>query len=186
MKTCLKEIADLYSGIYAKPDPSGDVLYVQVRHFDEAGNFDPSTKPDLKLEGKSKKHLLQSGDILFAVKGNKNRAVLYQSHMAKAVASSVFMVIRIRNKQMILPEYLQWYFNHPQTQAWCSRVARGTNLPSITQEVLENLDIAIPSLQKQIKIVAATALMKKEKAILQQIHALRENQNQQILLQAIN
>ena len=113
-------------------------------------------------------------------------SVLYQNHMRKAVASSVFMVIRIRDIRIVLPEYLSWFLNHPQTQAWCKSEARGSSLLSLTQESLENLELSILPIAKQIKILETTALMKKEKALQQHIHSLRENRNQHLLLQAIN
>jgi len=159
---------------------------VQARHFDEAGAFGRTLKPDLILEGKIEKHLLQPGDILFAVKGYNNFAVQYQSHMAKAVASSVFIVIRIKDARVINPDYLQWYLNHPQTKAWCRRQSRGTDLPSLTQESLENLELTIPSLQRQRSVVEMNALMKKAQGLQRRIDSLRDERNQQLLLQAIN
>lgn len=181
----LKNIATLLSGIYTKSDPDGSVFYVQVRHFDQMGRFDPNLKPELKLAGAIEKHLLQPGDILFSVKGTKNIAFLYQSEMAKAVASSVFMVIRIHDQKIISPEYLQWILNQPQTQIWCNKEARGTNLPSITQVSLENFEFPVPSLQLQTKIVKTNLLMKKEKVLQNQIATLQEYRNQQLLLKSL-
>ncbi len=186
MKKLLKAITILNSGIYAKPNLPGEVFYVQARHFDEAGNFDRTLKPDLTLEGKIEKHLLQPGDILLAVKGYNNFAVQYQSPMAKAVASSVFIVIRIKDTRAITPDYLQWYLNHPQTKAWFRRQSRGTDLPSLTQESLENLELTVPSPQRQKTAVEMNALMKKAQGLQQRIDSLRDHRNQRLLLQAIN
>jgi len=72
LKTKLQNICSIQSGIYVKPDFSGEVVYLQANHFDENGNLSSALIPNLFLTNQTKHHLLQPGDILFAAKGNKN------------------------------------------------------------------------------------------------------------------
>ena len=63
MNKKLKDIVILTSGVYAKPDYSPDTLYLQSVHFDEYGQLDTLLKPQLNIDGKTAKHLLQEGEI---------------------------------------------------------------------------------------------------------------------------
>lgn len=185
MKTDLNSITSLQSGIYANPGRDGQVIYLQARHFDLDGRFDPGFKPDLPLEGKIQKHLLKPNDILFAVKGHRNFAVKYSLDIGPAVASSVFTVIRIRHPDQVIPEYLIWYLNQPQSQAYFQAQSQWSTLPSLNQKTLESLEIRLPSLTKQRSIVAFVALTQKEKALHKRLQSLRESRNQHLILQSI-
>lgn len=185
MKTTLSHIAQLSSGIYTKPDFEGEVYYVQARHFNNDGEFDFSVKPDLRLEGKIEKHLLKAGDILLAVKGSNNFAVHYKGIIEKAVASSTFMVIRLRDQSKVLPDFLNWYLNHPQTQLFFKDKSKGSGIPSISIGSIENLEVYVPTIEKQQTVLKLYDLRKREKELKLQIEKVRENQIQQQLLDSI-
>ena len=185
MKTLLKNIAQLFSGIYTKPDFEGDVYYVQAKHFNNNGEFDFSTKPDLKLDWKIEKHLLRPGDVLLAGKGNNNFAVHYKGIIKQAIASSTFIVIRITDQNTLLPEFLAWYLNHPQTQLFFKDQSKGTDILSLTIRSVKELEIHIPSVKKQRIILELDRLRKDEKDLMTRIATLHEYQIQQQLLQSI-
>lgn len=185
MKSKLKAIAQLISGLYTKPDIDGEVYYVQAKHFNSNGDFDFSVKPDLKLEGKIEKHLLKTGDILLVAKGGNNFAVQYKGLIQKAVASSIFIVIRIKDQDAILADYLTWYLNHPQTQLLLKEYSKGSGIPSIAINVLSELEVYIPPLVKQRTIIELYKLRKKEKEITFYLETLREKYIQQQLLNSI-
>jgi len=184
LKKILKGIAQLSSGIYTKPDLDGEVYYVQAKHFSSDGEFDFSVKPDLRLEGKIEKHLLQTGDILLAVKGSNNFAVSYKGRV-KAVASSTFIVIRLKNQTTVLPDFLVWYLNHTQTQLFFKDKAKGSGIPSISISSIEEMELSIPDIEKQRMILNLSKLRIREKQIRQQLTILRDNYIQQQLLNSI-
>ncbi|HCS21264.1 MAG TPA: restriction endonuclease subunit S [Bacteroidetes bacterium] len=179
MKTLLKDITKIQTGLFAKPSGNGEVVYLQSKHFDENGHLLGELHPDLLSEGISQKHLLKDGDVLFAAKGTKNFAAVYEGHNPTAVASTSFFVIRLTDTT-ILPEYLMWFLNHPTTQTILKNSARGTDIPSIRKSVLEDLEISIPSLAKQRLVIRLATLAKKEYelrlAILQQRKQFIEQQ----------
>lgn len=184
MKTRLQDIATVHSGIYAKPDYQGEVYYVQARHFDSDLEFNTQVKPDLKLEGKITKHLLQKGDVLLAAKGNDNFAVQYKGIIKPAVASSMFIVIRIKDSN-VLPEYLTWYLNLQATQNFLQSTSRGSALPSLTQSLVEQIEIIIPPIQKQKAIVEFQTLRKRERSLYKQLDELKEQEIQTLLLTSL-
>lgn len=177
-------MANLSSGIYATPDLEGDVYYVQAKHFNSDGEFDFTTKAGLRLGGKIERHLLKIGDVLLVAKGSNNFAVHYKG-LVKAVASSTFIIIRLRNQNQILPEYLTWYLNHPQTQLFFKDKSKGSGIPAISINAIEDMELFIPTTEKQQTILNLAKLRTREKQIRQQLTTLRDNYIQQQLLDSI-
>jgi restriction endonuclease S subunit len=89
-------------------------------------------------------------------------------------------------RQRILPEFLAWLMNQPVAQAYLKGQAMGSSIASISKGVLEDLEISIPSIQKQQLILNISRLRNKEIELRQQIEMLRDKQIQQQILQAIN
>ncbi len=162
-------------------------MYLQAKHFDENGILRSSLYPDLKAENISEKHLLQNGDIIFAAKGTKNFAALYESKNLPAVASTSFFVIRLNEdfQDKILPEYLTWYLNRTSSQNYLKSQAVGSSIASISKSVLEELELSIPDLNTQRAILNITHLRNSEKNLKLLIETLREKQIQQQILKAI-
>lgn len=184
MKTALKHITTIQTGVFAKPIQKGEIVYLQSKHFDENGELTEILYPDLNIDSKINKHLLEKGDVLFAAKGTKNFAAWYERDEIPAVASTSFFVIRLQDKN-VLPGYLTWFLNHPSTQQLLKAHARGTSIASISKAVLSELKIPIPDIRKQQLILNIYELRNKEKKLKQQIETLREKEIQQLLINAI-
>jgi restriction endonuclease S subunit len=186
LRITLKHIASIQTGVFAKPIPEGDVIYLQAKHFDEAGQISTGLHPDLMAESISERHLLRQGDVLFAAKGTKNFAAVYNLE-EPAVASTSFFVIRLEEefRHRVLPEFLAWLINHPGAQAYLKGQAMGSSIVSISKGVLEELEISKPSIQKQQLILNISKLRNKEIELRQQIERLRDKQIQQQILNAI-
>ncbi len=184
MKTLVKDITQIQTGLFAKPSGIGELVYLQSKHFDEYGQLHAVLHLDLLSEGISEKHLLKDGDVLFAAKGTKNFAAVFENHNEPSVASTSFFVIRPTDKKL-LPQYLAWVLNSHSTQALLKGKAIGTAIPSISKNVLENLEIAMPSIEIQKTILQIAKLRNKEKSLKQEIETLREKQIQQQIINAI-
>ncbi len=187
MKTTLIHIANIQTGVFAKTELEGEVVYLQAKHFDEQGQLNTMLHPDLKLDKLIERHLLQPGDVLFAAKGTKNFAACYESDDLPAVASTSFFVVRIQDsyRSKILPRYLTWWLNHPNALTYLKGRARGTSIVSISKSALEELEIYIPDMQTQETILKISALRHHELQLKQQLEALREQLIQQTILNAI-
>lgn len=180
----IKHITQIQTGLFAKPLAKGDVVYLQARHFDESGSLLSTLHPDLLAKEISEKHLLKPGDVLFAAKGMKNFAAVFENHNRMAVASTSFFVFRLTDKK-IFPEYFAWFLNSHSTQILLKNQAIGTSIPSISKKVLEGLDIPVPTIKVQKSILQITKFRHKEKILKQKIEALREKQIQQQIINAI-
>ncbi len=184
MKIGLKHIANIQTGVFAKPIYKGEIIYLQANHFDEKGRLNTLLQPNLNSTGIVEKHLLKEGDVLFSAKGTKNFATWYKSSNIPAVASTSFFVIRLSEKN-VLSEYITWFLNHPKTQRLLKTKAKGTSIASISKAVLSELEISIPDIHTQKLILKISILRNKEKELKQQIENLREKQIQQQLINAI-
>jgi restriction endonuclease S subunit len=184
LKTLIKDITNIQTGLFAKPMGEGDVIYLQVKHFDEDGKLQSDLHGDLLSAYISEKHLLKDGDVLFAAKGTKNFAAVFENHNEPSVASTSFFVIKPTDKKL-LPQYLAWVLNSHTTQTLLKGQAIGTSIPSISKQVLENLEIAVPSIETQKAILQITKLRNMEKSLKQKIETLREKLIQQQIINAI-
>ncbi len=184
MKTQIKDITHIQTGLFAKPAGIGELVYLQSKHFDEYGQLHSVLHSDLVAEGISEKHLLKDGDVLYAAKGTKNFAAVFENHNEPSVASTSFFVIRPTDKKL-LPQYLAWFLNNHTTQTLLKGQAIGTSIPSISKQVLENLEITVPNIEIQKAILQITKLRNKEKLLKQKIETLREKQIQQQIINAI-
>jgi len=187
LKRRLGDIAEIKSGVFAQTEGRGDIIYIQAKHFSEDGLIYNQYYPDLRHDSKFDKHLLCDGDVLFAAKGHKNFAAIFDIQNGPAVASSTFLLIRIfeANRKLIVPKYLHWCINNPESQKFLKNKAIGSALPSISKTVLEDLEIYLPSVSDQHKILKIQELRNKEKEIGKKIEELRDAQIQKIIDNAI-
>jgi len=137
----------------------------------------------LKLNNKLEKHLLKEGDLLFAAKGLNNFAAVYHSGIGNAVASSSFIIIKVREeeKQNIQPDYLAWFITHNKQIKIMHEQQLGTTIPSISMKQLGELEIDIPSIAIQKKIIAIHQLREKEKKLTARVEEWKDKQVQILL-----
>lgn len=184
MKTKLKNLAEIQTGVFARTVAKGDAAYLQPKYFDDSGRLTITLAPDLNTFDMADKHLLQQGDVLFAAKGSKNFATCFDFESMPAAASTSFFVIRLIDDS-ILPEYLTWFLNHPSTIEFLKRHARGTRIQSISKSVLNDLSIPRPSLERQSLVAKIDKLRSSEKKLKTKIEALRETQIQYLLFNTL-
>lgn len=182
----LNQLSNIQTGIYEKSGFAGEVIYIQGRHINAERKIDPFIEPELQMSEKTRRHFLNEGDILFTSKGANLGAVVISQMSNPAVASSMFLVLRDIDKNVVLPEYVAWYLNHPRTQKFLLGSMKGTSLLSITKDDIGNLEIPVPSVQRQQKIIAFEALITKENQLIHKIARLRAVLNNYLLINATN
>ena len=184
MKQKIKHIASIQTGIFTKVSSQGKALYLQAKYYDQDLEITGVIKPDIVLDGIAEKHLLRKGDILFAAKGNRNFATCFAGLEYPAVASTSFFVIRV-HEETIAPEYLAWFLNQPNAMQFLKGKAKGTSIVSISKSSINDLEVSIPSIQKQRLILKIFQLRNREKALTSKIGRLLELNIQQKIMNAI-
>ncbi len=186
MKSKLKGIADITSGIYAKTYSSGEVYYLQARDFDQYRRLKRKLEPNVLWNRYIEKHFLNAGDLLIAAKGFDHFAAVYNKMFTPAVASSMFIVLRNIDQSKCLPEYIAWYINHPAMQLFLKNISKGTSLPSLSKKAIGEIEIDLPSMERQQIVMKISALSTIEKRLRQDIESLRETLINRQVLNALN
>lgn len=177
-KVRLQEVAEILSGVYLKSSPNGEIACLQVKDLLMPSPETTATRIDYvpKLDN----YLLKKGDILFAGKGTTYLCVVFDLDLP-AVPSTTLYSIRLHSN-IISPDYLCWYLNHPSVVAAIKTAQAGTGTPLIHKPTLENLEIIIPDQETQRLIVELSTLQKREKEILEAIAEKRMQVTNQILI----
>ena len=119
---------------------------------------------------------LIAGDVIFSTRGARNYAVALGEPPFPSVCSPHFFVLRIRSTK-IQPHFLAWQINQAPAQEYLQRAATGSHILNIRREVIERLEIVIPSQERQAAIVAFAETAAREKRLLL---GLIENRQQQM------
>lgn len=139
--------------------------------------------PMINWEGKNRA-FVSPGSILLPSRGSKGgyfRASCLISEPSSdhppelpIVVSSQFLVIT--PKPDVLPEFLCWALNRPEVQHWISEGAgsQGTSLVMLTTKAAKALQLEVPDLPTQQKIVHLNALWEKEQQLTQALLNNRE------------
>lgn len=157
------------------------VYCVQMKDINETYNVNWSTVIETIVPSRQYQVSLQSGDILFAARGQRNYAALIDAELKErlAIAAPQFFVIRL-NVPDVLPEYIAWFLNQTIAQRYFLSNAEGSTTPSIRRQVLEATPIILPTLKQQKTIIELAKIIRKEKQLAHKIIA-----NGELLMQTL-
>ena len=181
-KIKLKDTAEIISGVYLKSVPTGEILCLQVK--DLAMSSPQTTAARTEYSPKLENYMLRKGDLLFAAKGVTYICKLFNLNIP-ALPSTTLYAIRLKSN-LITPEFLCWYLNHPSVVAEIKTMQLGSTVPVINKSALENLEIPIPNLKTQQIVVKLSEMQKREEALLKEIAEKRVQITNQILINELN
>ncbi len=175
----LAQVAEIKSGYPFRSKisevPGSGVFAIQMKDISiDCGIAWPGIV-ETEIPGKRDPDWVVPGDILFAFRGNHNYAVLADETAVKyrAVASPHFFVMRSNTKK-VLPEFLVWLINQGPLQRYFHKESTGTLTKGLRKESIAEAPIAIPSFEKQHKIVQLANSVKQERQLLEQL--IRNNE----------
>ncbi len=93
---------------------------------------------------------IEKGDVLLSFRGYFIASVFQIQEKTMATAS---LYILKTDKNIILPEFLAIWLNSNQGQSQIEKNTTGSGIKTITKTALENVEIKIPSLEKQQLII---------------------------------
>lgn len=180
VKLC--DIAEVFSGVYAKSNPAGEIVCLQVK--DLLMQSPETTAARIEFTPKLSDYIIKKGDLLFAGKGTTYLCKVFDLDI-KAVPSTTLYSIRLQSNN-IMPEYLCWYLNHPNVVAVIKSAQAGSVTPLIHKPTIENLKIIIPDMEMQKRIVGLSDLQKREEQLLKKIAEKRVQITNQILFNELS
>lgn len=171
MNQNLRKLTRISSGYQTRKGveecPNGTHYLLQIRDFNKDRTFVESSgmmrisPPTVDPEA----HLRQ-GDVLFLAKGQRNFAWSFCPMLeGPVIAASYFFVARPR--EGVTGDYLAWFLNQEPAQRYFARLATtGAHMPIIRREVLEDLEVPLPDLATQRKIIELADLAGKQQRLL--------------------
>ena len=171
----LGEVATFEYGHTATAADEGDIRYVRITDINEFGRLRLNDAKFIKLDKEARTCLASKGDILVARIGATAGKTLFFDSDEPAVFASYLIRIRFDPKK-VLPEFY-WCFAQSK-QYWQQRdqLVSGGGQPQFNANALKQLEIPLPPLDEQRRIVAEIEGYQKEIARLEsEIAANRES-----------
>ncbi len=170
MVDIITNIVTIQSGYHFKEkienDKMGAIQFIQLKDIDEYNRIDYSNLLRNNLPNIRSTQLLEKGDILIKCRGISFTSAVVDISIENAVATSHFFVLRIKDRNLIIPEYLSWFLNDAPTQRIIKTGTGGTYMQVLNKKFLENLKIQIPSIALQQKVVKMKFLNEHEQMLL--------------------
>lgn len=184
----LAELCDIQSGYTARsklePLPDDGVPALQLRDVATDGTAPGPSFQRYDLGELADRYFVKGGDVVFRSRGAPSTAAAIDDALTEPVLVVSPLVILRPDTNYLLPAYLAWAINQPNAQRRLGAEAQGTSLRMIPMKVLERLEIAVPDLATQQRIVELNALARQEVHLLRELATHRERLSSLILGEA--
>ncbi|WP_298936873.1 restriction endonuclease subunit S [uncultured Ruegeria sp.] len=166
----LSAICDVQSGYTARtrlnPTSKGGVPAVQLRDLQGEDDFDPAEASQYALGPSFERYWAGAGDVLFRSRGERNTAVSVAPDSKGAAVAILPLIVLRPDPSLADGRYIAWYINQRPAQLHFDKYARGTRLRMIPKGCLDSLEVPLPDLATQQRIVEVDALAKREDALM--------------------
>lgn len=172
----LASVCSLQSGYTARsglePVSERGVPAIQLRDISADGSIDPGRLTRVELEGVPERYLAGAGDVIFRSRGAWNTASVLDDRFTEP-AVAVLPLLILRPGQGVIAEYLAWAINQPRAQRYFDLCAQGGSLRMVPKGSLDELDIDVPDLPTQRRIVAVAELAAREELLAKDLAAAK-------------
>ena len=145
-------------------DAKGNVLVIQMKDLRDDGIVRAETLTRTHVDDLKKNQLAFGDDIIFRARGQNNTAGIISSDIANAIIAAPLIRMRIA-EPMAYPRYVMWFINQPDSQKKLASNAKGTAQKMISKDDLGQLEISLPAIEHQHKIVEISMLEEKEQRL---------------------
>jgi len=153
----LGELLEFKNGLnYRTGDVGEEILLVGVSDFKDSFFIEEENLSTINVQSLSEDYLMKDGDFVF-VRSNGNKEligrVLFAKKVRKRVTHSGF-TIRARNKSdLVLDEYCAVFCSSNLVKKQFMTKGGGSNINNLNQQLLSDIDIHLPSIPEQDKII---------------------------------
>ena len=187
MKMKIKKLATVQMGYSFRSrleaSEGGGVAVIQMKDLLDDNTVGCDGLVRINMEAMKDHHLAQRGDLVFRSRGSLTTAAVLLEDPGKAVVAAPLLRIRVTKPDKILPEYLNWYISQRDAQISLTSRAKGTVQKMISKQAIEDLEVALPSLEKQKNIVELATLSTREQTLLHTLADKREQYISTVLMQ---
>ena len=186
----LKKLANVQMGYSFRSrleaSDAGGVAVIQMKDLLDDNTVGCDDLVKTNLDAVKKHHFVQRGDLVFRSRGQITTAAVLLDVPGQAVVAAPLLRIRVNKPDKILPEYLNWYISQRDAQIYLTSRAKGSAQKMISKQAIEDLEVALPSLEKQKNIVELATLSAREQTLLHTLADKREQYISTVLMQFVN
>lgn len=183
----LSELGEIRTGFQlrgaAKPEEGGANTIIQLGDVRDDG-VDTGALIRMDLERARERDFVSAGDVVLRSRGASYRGAVVPDVPPGTVAAAPLFVLRLAGAG-VLPEYVVWYMNQPRPQAILAAAAHGSHIPTVSREAFAGLEIVLPPLEEQQRIVEVDRLLREERELTLALLDQRERLAQEVLLRAV-
>ncbi|WP_416193558.1 restriction endonuclease subunit S [Nitrobacter sp. TKz-YC01] len=165
----LADACTIHTGYTARgrlePTATGGLLAIQLRDISPDGLVDPERLTRVQLEDLADRYFVRAGDVVFRSRGERNTASALDERLREPALAVLPLVVLRPKRDVVTPEYLAWAINQPPAQRHFDVAARGTNIRMIPRSSLDDLELGVPDIETQKKIVAVNVLAERERKL---------------------
>lgn len=187
VKIQLKQIASVQMGYSFRSRleavASGDVAVIQMKDLRDDHMVDCSDLVKVEMQEVKGHHLVRKGDLVLRSRGLVTTSAILLEESGDAVVASPLLRVRVDDPGRVLPEYLNWYINQRDAQAFLHSRSFGTAQKMIGKEALEELEVYVPDLARQKAIVEMASLSAREQHLLRTLADKRNHYISELLMQ---
>ena len=143
------------------------------------GNF-AQIEPSERIR---EEQFLRPGDVLFPNRGTRTTAIVFRLESPRTIAGAQFFVLR-PDASRVFPEYLAWFLRTEESARHFEERRKGTYVQIIERRDLAEMELPLPPLEIQRKIVNAAALAIEERILSEQLATLKARLVEGELLEA--
>ena len=127
-----------------------DVRYIRITDIDDYGNLLDDWKTAETIHSK---YVLEENDVLFARSGSVGRAFVYKSEFGKAIFAGYMIRFKF-DLEKVNPSFVLYYSFTKIYKLWLQSIQRIAAQPNINSKEFQSLEIPLPELDIQDRIVA--------------------------------
>lgn len=170
------------------PISDNGLKLIQMKDIENA-ELKNSALDSVDIKMSNNELFLRNNDILFLSRGTNTSAILIENiGKLKLICSSQFFMLRINDKEPILPEFLVILLNSKELQNYFKRSSEGisSTVRNIKRITLEEVDIIIPNIRTQKTLINLHKSAKREKVILESLINYRNIEVETVTSQILN
>jgi type I restriction enzyme, S subunit len=137
------------------------VNFIKVESIDENGKFvsEKITHISRQANDALSRSMLKEKDILFSIAGALGRVALVSDKILPANTNQALSIIRIKEKEKVLPEYLKYFLTGPNIQEFIKSIAIQSQQANLNLEQVRKFRVGLPSVSEQNEIVGVLGVV---------------------------
>jgi len=164
--------------------PDGRFLFLRIGDISQDGTFDQAGLVSIEPnESINETLILKSGDVLFPNRGTRTTALTFPGSKEPTIAGSQFFILRSDSK-LVWADYLSWFLRSEVAHQYFAGRRKGSYVQIIQRKDLAELEMPLPSLADQHKIVEIAHLAQQERILSERLAELNWQFSNQQLLQS--